>query len=198
MVTDDRYALDRRQAVAALLEGRGDTLVVSGLGSTTYDVHAAGDHPGNFYLWGAMGGAPMIGLGLALTQPARRVLVITGDGELLMGLGALATIGAVAKPANLGIAVIDNGRYAETGMQRSHTSYGADLCAIARGCGFEKTLQAADLAAVAQLRELFQRGGGPILGVVRVSAQNPPRSLPSRDAVHLKNRFRAHLGLPRT
>jgi thiamine pyrophosphate-dependent acetolactate synthase large subunit-like protein len=198
MVTDDRYALDRRQAVAALLEGRGDTLVVSGLGSTTYDVHAAGDHPGNFYLWGAMGGAPMIGLGLALTQPARRVLVITGDGELLMGLGALATIGAVAKPANLGIAVIDNGRYAETGMQRSHTSYGADLCAIARGCGFEKTLQAADLAAVAQLRELFQRGGGPILGVVRVSAQNPPRSLPSRDAVHLKNRFRAHLGLPQT
>jgi thiamine pyrophosphate-dependent acetolactate synthase large subunit-like protein len=198
MVTDDRYALDRRQAVATLLEGRGDTLVVSGLGSTTYDVHAAGDHPGNFYLWGAMGGAPMIGLGLALAQPARRVLVITGDGELLMGLGALATIGAVAKPANLGIAVIDNGRYGETGMQRSHTSYGADLCAIAGGCGFEKTLQAADLAAVAQLRELFQRGGGPILGVVRVSAQNPPRSLPSRDAVHLKNRFRAHLGLPQT
>jgi thiamine pyrophosphate-dependent acetolactate synthase large subunit-like protein len=198
MVTDDRYALDRRQAVAPLLEGRGDTLVVSGLGSTTYDVHAAGDHPGNFYLWGAMGGAAMIGLGLALAQPTRRVLVITGDGELLMGLGALATIGAVAKPANLGIAVIDNGRYGETGMQRSHTSYGADLCAIARGCGFEKTLQAADLAAVAQLRELFQRGGGPILGVVRVSAQNPPRSLPSRDAVYLKTRFRAHLGLPQT
>jgi thiamine pyrophosphate-dependent acetolactate synthase large subunit-like protein len=196
MVTDNRYTLDRRQAVATLLEGRAETLVVSGLGSTTYDVHAAGDHPGNFYLWGAMGGAAMIGLGLALAQPARRVLVITGDGEQLMGLGALATIGAVAKPANLGIAVIDNGRYAETGMQRSHTSYGADLCAIARGCGFEKTFEAGDLAAVGQLRELFQRGGGPILGVVRVSAQNPPRSLPSRDAVHLKNRFRAHLGLP--
>jgi thiamine pyrophosphate-dependent acetolactate synthase large subunit-like protein len=196
MVTEDRYTLDRRLAVAALLEGRGDALVVSGLGSTTYDVHAAGDHPGNFYLWGAMGGAAMIGLGLALAQPARRVLVITGDGELLMGLGALATIGAVARPANLGIAVIDNGRYAETGMQRSHTSYGADLCAIARGCGFAKTFEGGDLATVAQLRELFQRGGGPILGVVRVGAENPPRSLPSRDAVHLKNRFRAHLGLP--
>ncbi|HEY7758354.1 MAG TPA: thiamine pyrophosphate-dependent enzyme [Burkholderiales bacterium] len=196
MVTDLRYALDRRQAVAALLEARGDALVVSGLGSTTYDVHAAGDHPGNFYLWGAMGGAAMIGLGLALAQPARRVLVITGDGEQLMGLGALATIGAVAKPPNLGIAVIDNGSYAETGMQRSHTGYGADLCAIARGCGFQKTFEAADLAAVAQLREVFQRGGGPILGVVRVSAHNPPRSLPSRDAVFLKNRFRAHLSLP--
>jgi thiamine pyrophosphate-dependent acetolactate synthase large subunit-like protein len=196
MVTDDRYTLDRRQAVATLLEARGDTLVVCGLGSTTYDVHAAGDHPGNFYLWGAMGGAAMIGLGLALAQPARRVLVITGDGEQLMGLGALATIGAVAKPANLGIAVIDNGRYAETGMQRSHTSYGADLCAVASGCGFEKTFEAGDPPAVVQLRELFRRGGGPILGVVRVSLENPPRSLPSRDAVHLKNRFRAHLGLP--
>src|SRR5262245_61481853 len=132
MVSEPRYALDRRQAVAALLEARGDALVVSGLGSTTYDVHAAGDHPANFYLWGAMGGAAMIGLGLALAQPARRVLVITGDGEQLMGLGALATIGSAAKPANLGIAVIDNGSYAETGMQRSHTGYGADLCAVAR------------------------------------------------------------------
>lgn len=195
MVSETRYTLDRRQAVAALLEARGDALVVSGLGSTTYDLHAAGDHPANFYLWGAMGGAAMIGLGLALAQPARRVLVITGDGEQLMGLGALATIGAAAKPTNLGIAVIDNGSYAETGMQRSHTGYGADLCAIARGCGFPKTFEATDLAGVAQLRELLLGGGGPMLGVVRVSAHNPPRSLPSRDAVHLKNRFRAHLGL---
>jgi thiamine pyrophosphate-dependent acetolactate synthase large subunit-like protein len=199
MVSAARYTLPRRDAVAALLEGRGDTLVVCGLGSTTYDVHAAGDHPANFYLWGAMGGAAMIGLGLALAQPARPVLVITGDGEQLMGLGALATIGAVARPANLGIAVIDNGHYAETGMQRSHTGCGADLCAIARGCGFANTLEVDDLPGVARLRELFRQGGGPalgpVLGVVRVSAENPPRSLPARDAVHLKNRFRAHLGL---
>ena len=195
MVTDARYTLPRREAVAALLETRGETLVVCGLGSTTYDVHAAGDHAANFYLWGAMGGAAMIGLGLALAQPKRPVLVITGDGEQLMGLGALATIGAAAKPANLGIAVIDNGHYAETGMQRSHTGYGADLCAVARGCGFTKTFEADDLTGVARLREQFRQGGGPILGVVRVSAQNPPRSLPSRDAVYLKNRFRAHLGL---
>jgi thiamine pyrophosphate-dependent acetolactate synthase large subunit-like protein len=84
--------LERRAALAALLRERGDLLVVSGLGSPTYDVAAAGDHPRNFYLWGAMGGAAMIGLGLALAQPALPVLVITGDGEQLMGMGALATI----------------------------------------------------------------------------------------------------------
>ena len=123
------------------------------------------------------------------------MLVVTGDGEQLMGLGALATIGVAAKPANLGIVVLDNGHYGETGMQRSHTGHGADLCAVARGCGFIKTFEADDLAGVARLREQFRQGSGPILGVVRVSAENPPRSLPSRDAVFLKNRFRAHLGL---
>jgi thiamine pyrophosphate-dependent acetolactate synthase large subunit-like protein len=189
-------ALDRREAVAALLEDRGDTLVVSGLGSTTYDLNAAGDHPANFYLWGAMGGAAMMGLGLALAQPARPVWVITGDGEQLMGLGALATV-AVAQPQNLRIVVIDNGCYAETGMQKSHTAYGVDLCAIARGCGFQHTVEASDLAGVYELRRAAQlRGQGPMLGVIRVKPENPPRSLPSRDAVYLKNRFRAHLGLP--
>src|SRR5207244_5490352 len=119
-------ALDRRAAVAALLEDRGELLVVSGLGSPTYDVHAAGDSDANFYLWGAMGSAALIGLGLAQAQPTRRVLVITGDGEQLMGLGGLATI-AVAAPKNLAIAVIDNGHYGETGMQLSHTGRGLDI-----------------------------------------------------------------------
>src|SRR5215472_16452957 len=120
--------LDRRRAVAALLADRGDLLVVCGLGSPSYDVHAAGDHDGNYYLWGAMGAAALIGLGLAQAQPERRVAVVTGDGEQLMGLGGLATI-AVAKPKNLSIIVIDNGHFAETGMQRSHTGCGLDLAA---------------------------------------------------------------------
>ena len=85
--------LDRREAMRVLLEDRSDMLVVTGLGSTTWDAAAVGDDARNFYLWGAMGAAAMVGLGLAVAQPGRRVLVVTGDGEILMGLGALATIG---------------------------------------------------------------------------------------------------------
>ncbi len=127
--------MDRRAAVRALLRERSAMLVVSGLGSPSYDVFAAGDHEANFYLWGAMGGAMLIGLGLALAQPARPVVVITGDGEALMGLGGLATIGA-RRPANLSVVVLDNGRYGETGMQLSHTALGVDLCGIAQAAGF--------------------------------------------------------------
>ena len=112
--------LDRRDLVRQLLVDRGDLLVVCGLGSATYDVAAAGDHPLNFYLWGAMGGTAMIGLGLALARPDRRVAVVTGDGDMLMGIGSLATIGVKA-PKNLAIVVLDNAHYGETGMQPSHT-----------------------------------------------------------------------------
>jgi thiamine pyrophosphate-dependent acetolactate synthase large subunit-like protein len=191
-------ALDRRAAVAALLEDRGKLLVVSGLGSPTYDVHAAGDSDANFYLWGAMGSAALIGLGLAQARPDRSVLAITGDGEQLMGLGGLATI-AVARPKNLSIVVVDNGHFGETGMQRSHTGCGLDLAAVASACGFAETGVAADPVAVEALRETLHRPAeGPRLFVLKVEAENPPRSLPPRDAVFLKNRFRAHLGLPVT
>ena len=116
----------------------GDMLVVSGLGSPTYDVHAAGDHDGNYYLWGAMGGAALIGLGLAQAQPDKHVVVVTGDGEQLMAFGGLATI-AVAKPRNLDIVVIDNHHFGETGMQTSHTGRGVDFATIAATCGFAAT-----------------------------------------------------------
>ena len=138
----------------------------------------------------------MVGLGLALAQPARAVWVVTGDGEQLMGLGALGTV-AVARPANLRIVVIDNQHYAETGMQKSHTAFGVDLCAVARGCGFRQTFETGDLPGVRALRQsLRAKADGPVLAVIRVKPENPPRSLPTRDAVYLKNRFRAHLGLP--
>lgn len=187
--------LERREAVAALLRERDEILVVTGLGSTTYDVHAAGDHPGNFYLWGAMGGATMVGLGLALAQPSRPVLVITGDGELMMGVGALATVGTIAKPENLCVTVIDNGRFGETGMQVSQTGHGIDLGAIARGSGFGHVLDVTDAAGIERLRELLRPAGGPTFASIHVAPHNPPRSLPSRDGVYLKNRFRDHLGL---
>src|ERR1700675_2579011 len=127
--------LDRRKIVATLLDRREGLLVVAGLGSAAWDCTAAGDHPLTFPLWGAMGSACMIGLGLALAQPKRRVLVVTGDGEILMGLGSLATIGA-QRPGNLAVVVLDNERYGETGMQKTHTASGADLASVARACGF--------------------------------------------------------------
>jgi thiamine pyrophosphate-dependent acetolactate synthase large subunit-like protein len=186
--------LDRRAAVAALLRNRKDTLVVSGLGSPTYDLHSVGDNDGNFYLWGAMGGAALIGLGLAQAQPGKRVLALTGDGEQLMGLGGLATIG-VARPGNLDIVVIDNQHFGETGMQTSHTGRGVDLTAIATACGFAATGTLRTIEEVEGLAtEIAQPAHGPGLFVIKVLAENPPRSLPSRDAVFIKNRFRAHLG----
>lgn len=187
--------LDRRQAVARLLAGRGrDLLVVTGLGSPTYDVMAAGDDDRNFYLWGAMGGAAMVGLGLARAQRDKSVLVVTGDGEAMMGLGALATI-AVQKPPNLAIVVLDNGRFGETGMQASHTGLGVEIDRVAASLGFAWTQAATALADLDALREKVAARAGPGLAVVKVRAENPPRVLPPRDSVHLKNRFRAALGL---
>ncbi len=196
MANPETVPLGRRAVVAALLKDRGDTLVVTGLGSATYDVHAAGDHDGNYYLWGAMGGAALVGLGIAQAQASRRVLVITGDGEQLMAFGALATI-AVAKPKNLDIVVIDNQHFGETGMQGSHTGHGIDLAKVAEVCGFATARTLTGMAEVEALAGTLQANAeGPRLFVIKVLPENPPRSLPSRDAVYIKNRFRAHLGLP--
>jgi thiamine pyrophosphate-dependent acetolactate synthase large subunit-like protein len=188
--------LARREAVATLLRHREDMLVVTGLGSPTYDVHAAGDRDDNFYLWGAMGGAALVGLGLAQAQPGKRVLVITGDGEQLMAFGSLATI-AVASPRNLTIVVIDNHHFGETGMQMSHTGHGIDLAEVAASCGFAATATLRTRAEIDKVAKILAKPAeGPCLYVVKVAAENPPRSLPSRDAVFVKNRFRAHLGFP--
>ncbi|MCP5201028.1 MAG: aldehyde dehydrogenase [Gammaproteobacteria bacterium] len=185
---------ERRAVVAALLAARGDLLVVSGLGGTTWDVAAAGDDPANAYLWGAMGLAVPTGLGLALAQPARRVLVVTGDGEMLMGLGSLATV-ARARPANLAIVVIDNERYGETGGQRTHTAAATDLAAVARGAGLAASETLRDLAAVTALRARIHGSDGPLFAVVKVAPGNGPMVLPPRDGALLQHRFRAALGV---
>jgi thiamine pyrophosphate-dependent acetolactate synthase large subunit-like protein len=180
--------LDRREFVRELLVDRNDLLVVSGLGSPTYDVAACGDHPLNFYLWGAMGGAAMIGLGLALAQPARRVLVLTGDGEALMGLGSLATIG-VKQPTNLVVVVLDNQHYGETGMQPSHTRAGIDLVAVAKACKFSGGLYVSEMRDADRIRDLVHRGRGPILVQARIASDEAPRVLPTRDGHAIKLRF---------
>ncbi len=185
--------LDRRAVVRELLAGREELTVVSGLGSPSYDTMAAGDHDLNFYLWGAMGSAATVGLGGALAPPHRPVLVITGDGEQLMGLGALATI-AVQRPANLTIAVLDNERYAETGMQRSHTASGVRLDRVAAACGFAWTAEVAESAGVREVRERLTAFAGPNLAAFKVAPTDLPRVLPPIDAVYLKHRFRSALG----
>ena len=184
--------LDRRQFVQQLLVDRGDLLVVPGLGSATYDVAAAGDHPLNFYLWGAMGGTTMIALGLALARPDRRVVAIPGDGDMLMGLGSLATIG-VKQPANLVVVVLDNARYGETGSQRSHTALTTDLAAVAAACGWAATTTARSMDEVAALGPRLR--SEPLFAVIQISADEEPRHLPPRDGAHLADRFRRALGV---
>ena len=186
--------LDRRAAVARLLSPRADDLlVVSGLGSPSYDVIAAGDDPKNYYLWAAMGSAAMVGLGLAKARPRESVLVVTGDGELMMGLGGLATI-ATQKPANLTICVLDNGHFGETGMQASHAGLGIAIDKVAASMGFGWTAEIRDMAGVDDLRGRLAARDGARLAVLKIKAEAAPRVLPSRDGVHIKNRFRAALG----
>jgi thiamine pyrophosphate-dependent acetolactate synthase large subunit-like protein len=186
--------IDRREFVARLLRACPDALVVSGLGSPSYDCFAAGDSDRYYYLWGAMGGATPMALGLALAQPDRSVMVVTGDGESLMGLGALATVGA-QQPANLTIVVLDNGRFGETGMQRSHTSLGTRLAEVARGCGIARSTEVHSLDGVDALaRQVIERSG-PAFAQVFIRDEAMPRALPPRDGGYVKNRFRRQLGL---
>jgi len=184
--------LDRRAAMRRLLANRGSMLVVTGLGSTTYDAAAVGDDDRNFYLWGAMGAAAMVGLGLAIARPDRRVLVVTGDGELLMGLGALATV-AVQSPPNLAVVVFDNGHYGETGMQASHTQFGVDLCGVARSCGIEAVFDIASEQELNDFASCLPRRDRTLFARVAILAEEPPRVLPSRDGVMLKERLRRAL-----
>ncbi len=186
--------LERRKVVSELLQDRGDLLVITGLGSPSYDAMAAGDNDANFYLWGGMGSTVTIGLGLSLAQPKRPVLVLTGDGEMLMGLGALATAGA-KHPRNLSIAVLDNERYGETGMQLTHTAHGVGLAEVATACNFDSSVVITEMDKIGPFRQQTQStDAGLRFAQIKIKAENVEKVLPSRDGVHVKNRFRAHLG----
>ena len=199
---DRRAGLDRRALVAGILDRRGDAAVVAGLGSPAWDCHAAGDSPLNFYFWGAMGGAAMLGLGVALAQPARRVLVVTGDAEMLMGVGSLATIGAQA-PSNLALLVLDNEAFGETGRQAGLTGGNADIAEIARGAGIDAAFTvggegeegAAGFAPtdVETLADTLFAEEGPVLCVAKIALGAESGSYPPRDGVLLQARFRAAL-----
>jgi thiamine pyrophosphate-dependent acetolactate synthase large subunit-like protein len=198
LATNKTYTLNRRKVVARLLEQRDseenrDLLIITGLGSPTYDVHAVGDNDRNYYLWGAMGSASLVGFGLALSRPENRVLVITGDGEQLMGLGGLATI-AVQNPANLSIVVLDNGHFGETGMQKSHTHHGVDLVGVARSCGIAQAREFGDMEGVENLASSLFVSEGTSFTSIRIKPDNHERSIPAVDGTYLKNRMRRELG----
>jgi thiamine pyrophosphate-dependent acetolactate synthase large subunit-like protein len=186
--------LERRSVVSTLLAERKGAIAVGGLGASTYDIAAAGDHDRNFYLWGAMGGAVMIGLGIALAQPDVPVVVITGDGEMLMGMGSLATV-ALQKPGNLTIVVLDNEVYGETGGQASHTAATVDLVGVARSCGIADTR---DIATMAEIRaftpQMQDVSSGPRFASIKIDSANLERVLSSRDGSFIMTRIRGALG----
>jgi len=191
--TAPAFTLERSEAVPALIGRHEDFLFISGLGGTASDVGAvAGDGAHVYSLGGAMGAACMMGLGLALARPDKRVLVVTGDGELLMNVGALATI-AVVDPANLAILCVDNGHYGETGWQKSHTSLGVDLEKIAIGCGIKRACTVASIAELARGARLLREANGTSFVVLRVRPTDPPAFRRNFDASLLRDRFRAAL-----
>ncbi len=184
--------LERRAVTAQLLRNRGEAVLVTGLGSPTYDAFAVADSPLNFYLWGAMGSAAMVGLGLANAQAGRRVVVLTGDGEMLMGLGSLATIGA-QRPRNLAIVVVDNELYGETGMQPTHTAHGVELAAVARACGFASAETVRTGAELDALERSLYAAPGPLFAAVKVAPEPTRIELAPRDGPYLCSRFREAL-----
>ncbi|MBR1202099.1 MULTISPECIES: thiamine pyrophosphate-dependent enzyme [unclassified Bradyrhizobium] len=186
--------LDRRAVVAELLRDRKGAFAIGGLGASTYDIAAAGDHDRNFYLWGGMGGAVMIGLGLALAQPTLPVVVITGDGEMLMGIGSLATV-ALQQPKNLSIIVLDNEAYGETGGQASHTGGPADLVGVAKACGIGDSRSISTMAEVEAFASSLQDvAAGPRFASAKIDGANLERVLSSRDGTYIVNRIRGSIG----
>ena len=188
----DDGKLARRAVLTRLARDRGDALMVAGLGTPCWDLAAVDHRPENFYIWGGMGGSASVGLGLAIAQPNRKVWVISGDGEALMGVGSFATI-AARRPVNLAVIVFDNEHYGETGMQATHTGQGVDLAGMARSAGFPTTLQVSTEADVETLAETLAGESYPLFANIKVSAQKDQIIMPPRDGSYWKHRFRVSL-----
>lgn len=186
--------LRRTTAVAALVGDPERYLLVSGLGTAAFDCARITDDGDNlFAIDGAMGSAVSVGLGLALAQPQYAVLVVTGDGELLMNLGALATA-AVQAPPNLSVLCVDNGVYALTGAQPTHTSSGVDLTAVATACGFPVALTVARESELEHGAEALADASQPVFVRVELAAEPPEKFAFDRDGAAIRRRFRGALG----
>ncbi len=186
--------LQRRALVADVMRQRGDGLVVTGLGSSTWDLFAAGDQPENLYSWGGMGLAVPTALGLAMAQPNRRVLAMTGDGEMMMGIGSLGVVADQA-PQNLAILILDNETFSETGRQRGLTGNRVDLCAVAKGFGIRETMLVTEESAIPDLARFLFEAPGPILAIAKIALSEDPWRLPEKDGAAIGRRFKIALGL---
>lgn len=184
----------RRAFMAELLAKRGDTLIATGLGSPAWDCFASGDAPEYLYSWGGMGLAVPTALGVALAQPSRRVVCVTGDGEMMMGIGSLAVVSDQA-PTNFGILVLDNESFGETGRQRGLTTHRVDIAAAAKGLGIAKTMTVTEHGAVTELAEFLFRTPGPLLAVAKIAITDDPWALPEKDGGVIAQRFRRVLGI---
>jgi phosphonopyruvate decarboxylase len=182
--------LERRAAVKGILGDTKDMLIVTGLAGSKDDaLAAAGDVPTLFTLSGAMGAAAAMGLGLALAQPKKRVVVVTGDGELLMNVGTLATIG-VMNPPNLSILCVDNARYGETGWQESHTGRGVDIAKMAEGGGIKQVRTVTKETEIADASKMLRGSNGTSFILLKVAPTEPGKLHRDRDASYNKTRFR--------
>jgi phosphonopyruvate decarboxylase len=186
--------IQRRPFVASLLAKRNGALVVPGLGSPTWDCSAAGDSPEYLYSWGGMGLAVSTALGVALAQPNRRVLALTGDGEMMMGIGSLGVVAAEA-PNNLAILVLDNEKFGETGRQTGLTAARTDLCKVAEGFGIRQTRTVTEQGAADDLADFLFKTPGPVFAVAKIAVSEDPWSLPVKDGGAIARRFRIALGV---
>jgi thiamine pyrophosphate-dependent acetolactate synthase large subunit-like protein len=186
--------INRRPFVAALLAKREGALVIPGLGSPTWDCSAAGDSPEYLYSWGGMGLAVPTALGVALARPDKRVLALTGDGEMLMGIGSLGVVSAQGAK-NLSILVLDNESFGETGRQTGLTSDSTDLCGIAHGFGIKRTMHVTEQEKAGELADFLFKGDGPSFAVAKIGLSEDPWALPIKDGAAIARRFRISLGI---
>ena len=189
--------IQRRAFVSDLLGKRDGTLVIPGLGSPTWDCFAAGDSPEYLYSWGGMGLSVPTALGLALAQPNKRILALTGDGEMMMGIGSLGVVADQA-PGNLAILVLDNEHFGETGRQTGLSSNQADLCKIAEGFGIKQTMAVTEQGAVGELADFLFKAPGPVFATAKIALSDDPWMLPVKDGVAIAQRFRTALGVDET
>lgn len=187
----NRFDLTKRLTAKLIRE----EAVIGGIGNTNFDLWSSGHRPQNFYMLGSMGLAIPIALGVALAQPRRHVLALEGDGSLLMQLGCLATVAALA-PKNLTMVIMDNGLYQITGGQATPAAGIADYVALARAAGLAKSAWAADEEDFEMLIDRALAEGGPSFIAARIDDQ-PGVGTTDRDPVQIRERFMHGLGVRR-